>query len=63
VTRGDVFFGAEFGGGRSPTTKQFLRHRGKAGYFFWPTVRKNKNNIATEYLNAIDRVLTKLGDS
>lgn len=63
VTRGDVFFGAEFGGGRTPTTKQFLRHRGKAGYFFWPTVRKNKNNIATEYLNAIDRVLTKLGDS
>ena len=63
VTRGDVFFGSEFGGGRTPNTKQFLRHRGKAGYFFWPTVRKNKNNIATEYLNAIDRVLTKLGDS
>jgi len=62
VTRGDVFFGAEFGGGRSPTTKQFLRHRGKAGYFFWPTVRKEKTEIAREYLAAIDRFLVKLSD-
>tara|TARA_R110000823_G_scaffold291430_1_gene409838 strand:- start:19088 stop:19687 length:600 start_codon:yes stop_codon:yes gene_type:complete len=85
VTRGDVFFGAEFGGGshgssnlttagaksRAGTemfrkgggrTTQFLRHRGKSGYFFWPAVRKNKDNIAKEYLNAIDRVLEKLKD-
>jgi hypothetical protein len=95
VTRGDVFFGAEFGGGkfgssnrtsagarsRATTidaqgnrvasdglrkgggrTTQFLRHRGKSGYFFWPTVRKNKGNIAKEYLNAIDKVLEKLKD-
>ena len=46
VTRGDVFFGAEFGGGATPRTKQFLRHRGRSGYFFWPTVRKEKENIA-----------------
>ena len=85
VTRGDVFFGAEFGGGKHGSsnrttagaksragtemgrkgggrTTQFLRHRGKSGYFFWPTVRKNKDNIAKEYLNAIDRVLDKLKD-
>ena len=85
VTRGDVFFGAEFGGGsygsgnltvagaksRAGTemgrkgggrTTQFLRHRGKSGYFFWPTVRKNKDNIAKEYLNAIDKVLDNLKD-
>ena len=85
VTRGDVFFGAEYGGGshgsgnltvagaksRAGTemprkgggrTTQFLRHRGKSGYFFWPAVRKNKDNIAKEYLNAIDRVLEKLKD-
>ena len=85
VTRGDVFFGAEFGGGshgsgnltsagaksRAGTemfrkgggrTTQFLRHRGKSGYFFWPAVRKNKDNIAKEYLNAIDRVLDNLKD-
>jgi len=62
VTRGDVFFGAEFGGGATPRTKQFLRHRGRSGYFFWPTVRKEKDNIAREYLDAIDRVLAKLAD-
>jgi hypothetical protein len=63
VTRGDVFFGAEFGGGARPRTKQFLRHRGKTAYFFWPTVRKEKENIAREYLNAIQRVLNELKDS
>jgi hypothetical protein len=62
VTRGDVFFGAEFGGGATPRTRQFLRHRGRAGYFFWQTVRKEKENIAKEYLDAIDRVLAKLAD-
>jgi hypothetical protein len=77
VTRGDVFFGAEFGGGKygrgNPTTagrgrtgggytSQFLRHRGNAGYFFWPTVRKHKADIAKEYLDAITRVLDKLDD-
>jgi hypothetical protein len=63
VTRGDVFFGAEFGGGARPRTKQFLRHRGKTAYFFWPTVRKEKENIAREYLDAIQKVITTLKDS
>jgi len=92
VTRGDVFFGAEFGGGtrgstnktmagelksRSTkarpagdgyrkgggTTNQFLRHRGQKGYFFWPAVRKHKQDIATEYLGAIQGILDKLADS
>jgi hypothetical protein len=62
VTRGDVFFGAEFGGGARPTTRQFLRHRYRSGYFFWPTVRKEKENIAREYLDAIQRVLNTLKD-
>jgi len=62
VTRGDVFFGAEFGGQARPTTRQFLRHRGRSGYFFWPTVRKMKDKIAQDYLAAIDRVLRTLAD-
>ena len=61
VTRSDVFFGAEFGGGATPKTRQFLRHRGQSGYFFWPTVRKRKNQIAKEYLEGIDRVVRELG--
>ena len=60
VTMGDVFFGAEFGGGRRPKTQQFLRHRGRQGYFFWQAVRDNKEKIAVEYLSAIDLVLKKL---
>ena len=61
VTRSDVFFGAEFGGGATKKTRQFLRHRGQSGYFFWPTVRKRKNEIAKEYLDGIDRVVKELG--
>ena len=61
VTRSDVFFGAEFGGGATKKTQQFLRHRGQSGYFFWPTVRKRKNQIAKEYLDGIDRVVKNLG--
>jgi len=85
VTRGDVFYGAEFGGGKYGSsnktvpgaksrakseefrkgggrTTQFLPHRGQKGYFFWPAVRKNKDNIAKVYLNAIDEVLKGLED-
>lgn len=94
VTRGDVFFGAEYGGGKYGSsnrtsagarsratvmkdgnrvasdgyrkgggrTTQFLPHRGQKGYFFWPAVRKHKENIAKEYLDAIDRVLEELKD-
>jgi hypothetical protein len=58
-----VFFGAEFGGQATPRTQQFLRHRRRSGYFFWPTVRKEKENIAREYLDAIQKVLNTLKDS
>jgi hypothetical protein len=60
VTMGDVFFGAEFGGRRRPTTQQFLRHRGRQGYFFWQAVRDSNGFIAKEYSDAIDRVLKEL---
>ena len=61
VVLSDIFFGAEFGGGARPSTRQFLRHRGQSGYFFWPTVRKRKNEIAKEYLEGIDKVVKQLG--
>jgi len=61
VTRGDVFFGAEFGGQGRDSTRQFLRHRFRSGYFFWPTVRKRKDQIAKEYLEGMDRVVKELG--
>jgi hypothetical protein len=61
VLLSDIFFGAEFGGGATSKTKQFLRHRGQSGYFFWPTVRKRKNEIAKQYLEGMDRVVKELG--
>lgn len=57
VTAGQVFFGAEFGGGRRKTTQQFLRHRGNQGYFFWQAVRDSKSFIAQEYLNNVEKVI------
>ena len=60
VTMGQVFFGAEFGGGQSPRTKQFLRHRGRQGYFFWQAVRDSKGFIAKAYSEKIDLVLKNL---
>jgi hypothetical protein len=60
VLLSDIFFGAEFGGGATSKTKQFLRHRGQSGYFFWPTVRKRKNAIAKEYLEGLDKVIKEL---
>ena len=61
VTYGDVFFGAEFGGRRRKTTQQFLRHRGRQGYFFWQAVRDSKSYITKEYVQAIDDVVAMLG--
>jgi hypothetical protein len=60
VTYGDVFYGAEFGGRARKTTQQFLRHRGRQGYFFWQAVRDNKSYIVQEYSDAIERVLKEL---
>jgi len=61
VTFGDVFFGAEFGGRRRKTTQQFLRHRGRQGYFFWQAVRDSNSYIAKEYVRAVDDVMAMLG--
>jgi hypothetical protein len=60
VQMGLVFYGAEFGGRRTTKTQQFLRHRGRQGYFFWQAVRDSKSFIAVEYANAIEGVLKKL---
>lgn len=61
VTYGDVFFGAEFGGRGRKTTQQFLRHRGRQGYFFWQAVRDSRSFIAKEYVQAIDDIGAMLG--
>ena len=75
----DVWFGAEFGGGKygagnktpaksyaDGTTKgggyttQFRQHRGRQGYFFYPTVRKENPTIERLYAEGVDRAMKKM---
>jgi hypothetical protein len=46
--------GRTFGGGY---TTQFRPHKGRDGYFFFPTVRSNSKLIDAEYGRAVDRAL------
>jgi hypothetical protein len=62
VTRGDVFFGSEFGSDR---LRQFPRRSarlgsGNKGYWFWPTIEGMSETINREYLKALERILYKL---
>jgi hypothetical protein len=49
----DVMFGAEFGGGARPTTRQFLPHQGTTGYFLYPAVRSQGAAVAQEWFDVI----------
>ena len=56
--------GAEFGGGRRPTTKQFRPWRGNgpdAGYFLYPTIRENAEQIEGQYREALDELIARVG--
>lgn len=56
-TAGQVFFGAEFGGGGKPTTQQFEPHKGTEGYWFFPTLRDDEDQMLTAYAAVLDEVL------
>lgn len=54
--------GAEFGGGRRPTTRQFEPWRGNgetAGYFVYPAIRSNAERIESEFTDAIDGIIKR----
>jgi hypothetical protein len=62
VTRGDVFFGSEFG---SDKLKQFPNRSprlggGNRGYYFWPTIEAMAPTINREYVKALDRITLNL---
>jgi hypothetical protein len=59
VSAGDVFFGAEFGGGRRPTTRQFPPWQGRTGYWFWPTVRRHLPELRRRYIATLDDLARK----
>jgi hypothetical protein len=54
VTGSDVFFGSEFGGKARDTTQQFPVHRGREGYWFWPTLREDTPDIVDEWAYVLD---------
>ena len=60
VQYSDIVFGAEFGGQKQVLTQQFRKHRGKQGYFLFPTMRENAQEIIDAYADALDRVLEDL---
>jgi hypothetical protein len=53
----DIFYGAEFGGGARPSTRQFLPHQGKRGYFLYPTLRAHGSRYWDMWIKAIDDVM------
>lgn len=53
----DIFFGAEFGGRRRPTTQQFLEHRGRRGYFLYPTARAHGSHYMDLWTKAIEKAM------
>lgn len=62
VTRGDVFFGSEFGSNRF---RQFPERSpklgsGSRGYWFWSTIEGMSPRIREEYLQALDRITSRL---
>jgi hypothetical protein len=58
---GMVFFGAEFGGQRRKTTRQFRPYRGKTGYWFYPTLRAATPKLLEDYSQALDRAARRWG--
>lgn len=54
-----AFFGAEFGGGKRPTTRQFMPHLGRTGYALYPYVRREGARLAEQWAEAVFAVVDK----
>jgi hypothetical protein len=59
VSAGDIFFGAEFGGGRRPSTRQFPPYAGRRGYWFWPTIRASLPVLRRDYIDTLNTLAAK----
>lgn len=51
--------GAAFGGRGRPTTQQFQPFRGRQGYFLYPDIRDNADEIESVYVSAIDDIIKR----
>ncbi len=54
---GSMALGTEFGGRGRKTTQQFRPHRGRDGYFFWPSIRANSSTIKQMWDDLVDEAL------
>jgi hypothetical protein len=64
ASREPTILGAEFGGGRRSTTRQFPPWRGSgstAGYFVYPTIRSESDNIMRQLEHAVRGLLRRAG--
>lgn len=52
----NIFFGAEFGGRGRKTTMQFRPHLGRTGYFFWPQLRDDTDEMFKEWSKALQQL-------
>lgn len=59
---GSMALGTEFGGRGRPTTQQFRAHRGRDGYFFWPSIRANSSTIKQMWDDLVDELLEDITD-
>jgi hypothetical protein len=48
--------GHEFGGGKKPTTRQFPVHKGREGYFFYPTIRRHTDELVEMFGDAVEEI-------
>lgn len=63
-SREPTIFGAEFGGGRRKTTRQFKPWRGSgggAGYFVYPTIRGSAEEVSDQVESAVDELIRAAG--
>ena len=58
----DLFYGAEFGGGKRPETQQFPPHKGKEGYFLYPYARAHGEEYMADWVHAIDKAFKAWDD-
>lgn len=54
-----IFFGAEFGGARRKTTQQFRPHRGKTGYFLYPQLRADADDIMADWDDTVNDLIDR----
>lgn len=57
-----VFFGAEYGGGRKKTSRQFRPWKGKNGYWFWWQIRRDSERILSRWFEVVKRIEQEWGE-